>query len=55
MAKIGKNTLLSFSALMGVDFVGVGGYGNYLPFLHFAKFLNIPWLILSDGEDTEHV
>jgi putative ATP-dependent endonuclease of OLD family len=36
---------------MGVDFVGVGGYGNYLPFLHFAKFLNIPWLILSDGED----
>lgn len=36
---------------MGLDFVGVGGYGNYLPFLRFAKSMNIPWLILSDGED----
>ncbi len=35
---------------MGIDFVGVGGYGNYLPFLHFAESLNIPWLILSDAE-----
>ncbi|KAF3977099.1 MAG: AAA family ATPase [Methylococcales symbiont of Iophon sp. n. MRB-2018] len=35
---------------MGLDFVGVGGYGNYLPFLRFAKSLNIPWLILSDAE-----
>lgn len=35
---------------MGVDFVGVGGYGNYLPFLRFAESLNIPWLILSDAE-----
>jgi putative ATP-dependent endonuclease of OLD family len=35
---------------MGIDFVGVGGYGNYLPFLRFAESLNIPWLILSDAE-----
>jgi putative ATP-dependent endonuclease of OLD family len=35
---------------MGVDFVGVGGYGNYLQFLHFAEALKIPWFILSDGE-----
>jgi len=35
---------------MGIDFVGVDGYGNYLPFLRFAEALNIPWLILSDGE-----
>jgi len=39
------------SVEMGIDFVGVGGYGNYLPFLCFAESLNIPWLILSDGED----
>jgi putative ATP-dependent endonuclease of OLD family len=36
---------------MGIDYVGVGGYGNYLPFLRFSESLNIPWLILSDGED----
>lgn len=35
---------------MGIDFVGVGGYGGYLPFLRFAEALNIPWLIFSDGE-----
>jgi putative ATP-dependent endonuclease of OLD family len=37
---------------MGLDFVGVGGYGNYLPFLRFAEALKIPWLIFSDAEDT---
>ncbi len=36
---------------MGLDFVGVGGKGNYLPFLRFAESLNIPWLIFSDGEE----
>ncbi|TGO02671.1 hypothetical protein PN36_21150 [Candidatus Thiomargarita nelsonii] len=36
---------------MGLDFVGVGGYGNYLPFLHFAEALKIPWLIFSDAEN----
>ena len=35
---------------MGLDFVGVGGYGNYLPFLCFAEALKIPWIIFSDGE-----
>ena len=35
---------------MGIDFIGVGGYGNYLPFLRFAESLHIPWLILSDAE-----
>ncbi len=35
---------------MGVDFVGVGGFGSYLPFLRFAEALNIPWLIFSDAE-----
>lgn len=36
---------------MGLDFVGVGGYGNYLPFLHFAETLKIPWFIFSDAEN----
>ena len=36
---------------MGLDFVGVGGYGNYLPFLRFAEALKIPWIIFSDGEE----
>lgn len=37
---------------MGLDFVGVGGYGNYLPFLRFAEALKIPWLIFSDSENA---
>lgn len=37
---------------MGLDFVGVGGHGNYLPFLRFAEALNIPWIIFSDAENT---
>ena len=36
---------------MGVDFIGVNGCCNYLPFLRFAESLNIPWLILSDAEE----
>ncbi len=35
---------------MGLDFIGVGGNGNYLPFLRFSEALNIPWLIFSDAE-----
>ena len=39
---------------LGIDFVGVGGYGNYLPFLRVAEGLKIPWLIFSDAEqDTK--
>jgi len=36
---------------LGVDFVGVGGAGQYYPFIKFATDLNIPWFIFSDGED----
>lgn len=36
---------------MGLDFVGVGGFGNYLPFLRFAEAFKIPWLIFSDAEN----
>lgn len=35
---------------MGIDFVGVGGHGNYLPFLRVAEALKIPWFIFSDAE-----
>lgn len=34
----------------GVNFVGVGGYGFYAPFVRFAEAYNIPWFIFSDGE-----
>lgn len=37
-------------AELGIDFVGVGGHGNYLPFLRVTEGLNIPWFILSDAE-----
>jgi putative ATP-dependent endonuclease of OLD family len=37
---------------LGLDFIGVGGYGNYLPFLRFAEAFNIPWFIFSDAENT---
>ncbi|OQY59906.1 MAG: hypothetical protein B6245_04190 [Desulfobacteraceae bacterium 4572_88] len=37
---------------MGLDFIGVGGHGSYLPFLRFAEALNIPWFIFSDAEDN---
>lgn len=34
----------------GVNFVGVGGYGFYAPFVRFAEAYDIPWFIFSDGE-----
>lgn len=34
----------------GMAFVGVGGDGNYLPFLRILKTMGIPWFIFSDGE-----
>lgn len=37
---------------LGIDIVGIGGGGNYYPFLHFAEALGIRWYILSDGEDA---
>jgi putative ATP-dependent endonuclease of OLD family len=36
---------------MGIDFVGVGGHGGYLPFLRVAEALKIPWFIISDAEE----
>ncbi|UCN01374.1 AAA family ATPase [Sulfurimonas sp. SWIR-19] len=39
----------------GIDFIGVGSFGNYLPFIRFAESLNIPWFILSDNDDTGKV
>jgi putative ATP-dependent endonuclease of the OLD family len=34
----------------GVAFVGVGGDGNYAPFLRTFEAIGISWFILSDGE-----
>jgi putative ATP-dependent endonuclease of OLD family len=36
--------------VLGVSVIGVGGAGNYLPFLKFAKDFEIPVFIFSDGE-----
>ena len=35
---------------LGYSFIGVGGNGNYLPFLRMAESFKIPWFIFSDGE-----
>ena len=35
---------------IGLNFIGVGGKENYTSFLSIAKFLNIPWFILSDAD-----
>jgi putative ATP-dependent endonuclease of OLD family len=35
---------------LSFSFVGVGGSGNYLPFLRMAESFKIPWFIFSDGE-----
>ena len=40
------------SVELGIDFIGVGGYRNYLTFIRFADYLKIPWLIFSDAENT---
>lgn len=35
---------------LGLSFIPVAGFGNYLPFIRLAKSLRIPWYIFSDGE-----
>lgn len=35
---------------LGIEFIGVGGDGNYLPFLRLAQSFGIRWYIFSDGE-----
>ncbi len=35
---------------IGINFIGVGGNRNYLPFMRFAEGFNIPWFIFSDAE-----
>jgi putative ATP-dependent endonuclease of OLD family len=41
-----------YSFELGVNFIGVGGEGNYAPFLRIAQTLGIPWFIFSDGEEN---
>jgi len=43
------------SVEVGVDFIGVGSYTAYLPFIKFAENLNIPWIILSDNDQNGRV
>ena len=37
---------------MGINFIGVDGHGNYLPFLRVTEALKIPWFIFSDAEES---
>ncbi|MEM7478626.1 MAG: AAA family ATPase [Planctomycetota bacterium] len=34
----------------GASFVGVGGDGNYFPFIRIFEAFQVPWFIFSDGE-----
>ncbi|MEQ8462924.1 ATP-dependent nuclease [Coleofasciculus sp. E1-EBD-02] len=36
---------------LGISLIGVGGYGNYLPFLTLVSNFGIPWYIFSDAEE----
>lgn len=36
----------------GINFISVGGAGQYAPFIYFCQKFNIPWYIFSDGEDS---
>jgi putative ATP-dependent endonuclease of OLD family len=36
---------------LGINFIGVGGAGNYLPFLRLVNSFKIPWYIFSDAEE----
>jgi len=38
---------------LGISFVGVGGAGNYTPFLRLAIRFGIPWCVFSDGAANE--
>ena len=35
----------------GINFISVGGAGQYFPFIYFCLKYNIPWYIFSDGEN----
>jgi putative ATP-dependent endonuclease of OLD family len=37
---------------LGLDFVGVSGFRNYLTFIRFADTMGIPWFIFTDAENT---
>lgn len=34
----------------GINFISVGGAGQYAPFIYFCQKFHIPWYIFSDGE-----
>ncbi|MFK7061513.1 AAA family ATPase [Flavobacterium oreochromis] len=40
---------------LGVNFIGVGGYTKYLPFIRFCESFNVEYLIFSDNEPNVNV
>lgn len=39
---------------LGINFIGVGGYTKYLPFIRFCESFNVEYLIFSDNESNVH-
>jgi putative ATP-dependent endonuclease of the OLD family len=40
---------------LGVNFIGVGGYTKYLPFIRFCESFNVEYLVFSDNEPDVNV
>jgi len=52
---LAKEYFNCFPFEIGLNFVGVGGNGKYQPYLNLAKFLNLPYYILSDGDGSTEI
>lgn len=52
LPEFGKRYFDAFQSALGLSYIGVGGAGNYLPFLRLASSFNIPWYIFSDAEQN---
>lgn len=40
---------------LGVNFIGVGGYTKYLPFIRFCESFNVEYLLFSDNEPDVNI
>lgn len=40
---------------LGVNFIGVGGYTKYLPFIRFCESFNVEYLVFSDNEPDVNI
>lgn len=40
---------------LGVNFIGVGGYTKYLPFIRFCESFNVEYIVFSDNEPDVNI